>query len=1222
MLCSLAPMRRVVVAFCVSMLAASAGSEEPWASPAQPVALPPTQPAAAPLALPNGADYPAEWAVGGGTPSGWAGEPAAGVELASAESPESPASAAELTAEQLQRLQRDAETAADLSDEARKPITAALTAAAADLQLAADHAARAEAFRAEAAAVPQRLAEAQQKLEQPAEAAAAAPPDDATVAELEQHQAKLEATVAADKKARATLEGEPQARGQRRKDIRTAVTNLQTQLSELAPVVPAADEPPLATSARAAEQAARRRALSAELVALEAELAKYDAEDAANLVRVRTDLAARRVVEAEKLLAQTRELVKQRREQEAKESLRQAEMEVIIASQDLKSHAEHNKALAERAHALTQQLNEAEQELKAVGDACAALEKQFKQTKNRVANVGSISSVGALLRKQRKTLPDTSVYTESIAARRPVLEELEYDLFDYGDTRDELANLEDRAAEIVAEAPAGADLDFLAKAAKDILERQRDYLDQLMGNGAKYIETLSDLTLAEERYVDLVSTYEEFIDERVLWIRSGKSLANDYALDEADLAAMSPVAWARLGRQATGDLVRRPWAWGLFVVGFVAVASQGSRLRKSITAAGEVAEKANCRSIMPTYQAAVRTVLVAAVWPALLLAIGWRLRVAPDATGFAGAVGEGMWLAGWLWAPLELLRQSCRRNGLAQSHFGWSRGVTGALRRGARLLALVGLPIAAATTMLGALDASHGRDSLERTLFIAGMVVAAAVVFSLLAPGGVLKEYYAYNKGSWAERLRRLWPCLAAAAPIALGVLAFTGYYYTASTLAWRVSETVCFLATLVVLRSVALRMLMLRRRHLAMVQAKERAQAAAAAAAAGETAGGETAGIATSAPQADLVAHSEQTRRLVTTGMFAASVVGLWLIWVQVLPALGMLDEYKLWGGSAVASAPPPSSDAPALPGLPAVAPSETPATPAGAAPGEAVTLSDLALALLVAFVTFVIAKNGPGLLEMAVLQQLPMEASVRYAITTLVSYAIVLVGVVTSCSAIGLEWSQVQWLATALTFGLAFGLQEMFANFVAGLIILLERPIRVGDVVTVDSVTGVVSKIRIRATSITDWDRKEYVVPNKEFITGRLLNWTLSDKTNRIVINIGVAYGSDTERAREILLQVANDHPLILKDPPSLATFEGFGDNSLNLVLRTYLPTLDGRLDVIHHLHTEINRAFAREGIEIAFPQRDLHIRTAPAALMKAIREGESAPETATKDRKQNAA
>jgi potassium efflux system protein len=199
-----------------------------------------------------------------------------------------------------------------------------------------------------------------------------------------------------------------------------------------------------------------------------------------------------------------------------------------------------------------------------------------------------------------------------------------------------------------------------------------------------------------------------------------------------------------------------------------------------------------------------------------------------------------------------------------------------------------------------------------------------------------------------------------------------------------------------------------------------------------------------------------------------------------------------------------------------------------------------------------------------------------------------------IAACATIGLQWSQIQWLATALTFGLAFGLQEMFANFVAGLIILLERPIRVGDIVTVDEVTGVVSRIRIRATSITNWDRKEYVVPNKEFITGRLLNWTLSDKVNRVTVAVGVAYGSDTDLACQLLLDAAKDHSLVLKDPAPIAVFEGFGDSSLNLVLRAFLPTLEHRLQTIHELHTAIDKSFKNAGLEIAFPQRDLHIRT----------------------------
>lgn len=136
------------------------------------------------------------------------------------------------------------------------------------------------------------------------------------------------------------------------------------------------------------------------------------------------------------------------------------------------------------------------------------------------------------------------------------------------------------------------------------------------------------------------------------------------------------------------------------------------------------------------------------------------------------------------------------------------------------------------------------------------------------------------------------------------------------------------------------------------------------------------------------------------------------------------------------------------------------------------------------------------------------------------------------------------------ALTVGLGFGLQEIFANFVSGLILLFERPIRVGDIVTVDGTTGVVSRIQTRATTVTNWDRQDLIVPNKEFITGRLLNWTRSDHVNRIVINVGIAYGSDTELARRLIEEVLREHSEVLGDPPSIVTFEGFGESTLNLV------------------------------------------------------------------------
>ncbi len=243
---------------------------------------------------------------------------------------------------------------------------------------------------------------------------------------------------------------------------------------------------------------------------------------------------------------------------------------------------------------------------------------------------------------------------------------------------------------------------------------------------------------------------------------------------------------------------------------------------------------------------------------------------------------------------------------------------------------------------------------------------------------------------------------------------------------------------------------------------------------------------------------------------------------------------------------------------------------------------------------VTYFAVQNLPGLLELAVLRATTIEAGTRNAIAKLCQYAVITIGITLVFNVLQVNWAQFAWMAAALSVGLGFGLQEVVANFVCGLILLFEQPIRVGDVVTLDGMTGTVTRMQIRATIITNWDRGEVVVPNKTLITNKFINWTLSAPLNRIVVPVGVAYGSDTEQARKILLEVAADHPNVLEDPAPMAIFEQFADSTLNLVLRAYLPDRSSREGTITELHTEIDKRFAAAGIEIAFPQQDIHLRS----------------------------
>jgi potassium efflux system protein len=307
--------------------------------------------------------------------------------------------------------------------------------------------------------------------------------------------------------------------------------------------------------------------------------------------------------------------------------------------------------------------------------------------------------------------------------------------------------------------------------------------------------------------------------------------------------------------------------------------------------------------------------------------------------------------------------------------------------------------------------------------------------------------------------------------------------------------------------------------------------------------------------------------------------LIGIWLIWAEVVTAFGILREVDLWHTTQEVSQ--------------TITDAEGNTRVQTLAQSRAITLADLLKSIVILLMTFLATKNLPGILEVFLLQKFGLGTGERHAVSTIIRYTIIVIGAGIVFKIIGFGWGKVQWLVAALGVGIGFGLQEIVANFISGLILLFERPIRIGDTVTVGDVTGTVSKIRIRATSITDWDRKELIVPNKEFITGKLVNWTLSDEILRVVIPVGIAYGSDTEKAKEIMIKVAKGNGNVLQDPPPSVVFTAFGASSLDFALRAFTK-MDTLLSVRDELHMAVDKAFREAGIEIAFPQRDIHIRS----------------------------
>ena len=207
--------------------------------------------------------------------------------------------------------------------------------------------------------------------------------------------------------------------------------------------------------------------------------------------------------------------------------------------------------------------------------------------------------------------------------------------------------------------------------------------------------------------------------------------------------------------------------------------------------------------------------------------------------------------------------------------------------------------------------------------------------------------------------------------------------------------------------------------------------------------------------------------------------------------------------------------------------------------------------------------------------------------------SYAIAGIGFVATLSTLGVSWDKLQWLVAALSVGLGFGMQAIFANFISGIIILFERPVRIGDTITIGNLSGTVSKIRIRATTITDFDRKDIIVPNQTFITGQLINWSLTDTITRVTLKLGVDYGSDLDLVKELLLKAARENPRVLKEPEPHVYFLNFGESTLDHELRMHVRELGDRNPVVDEVNRFINREFKKQHINISFRQMEVYLK-----------------------------
>jgi potassium efflux system protein len=799
-----------------------------------------------------------------------------------------------------------------------------------------------------------------------------------------------------------------------------------------------------------------------------------------------------------------------------------------------------------------------------------ALEEEFETAKKRVESAVLTEAIGLALRTQRLKLPRVDQYLADSDARQirmSAISELQIEL---DQLQRELSDPRALAARMVDSVSFLSDVDREAFDSKirELFADRIDIIQKLESSTNRVFKLLQDVEFTEQKLVSTAEDFAELLDRHLLWIRSSKPvhISDIQALQVSLGWFFEPASWGQFFKDLDRSFRQKTvfWIIGLLIGVFLIVSRRWAK--RKLKDIAKCVEQQVEDSFLLTIKALGLTVLLALVWPFLLAFPAILLTSLRPADPFSTGIAGGLIYVTRPLIFMMLFYHICRPYGLAPTHFQWRKSVRRTLKRNLGWL----IPIVALTSFfLGAMATVpqfEYSDALAKlALIIQALALSIFITRILRFRGGITSVLIEKHPNSWLCRLRYVWYPLAILLPLLILYLALIGYYYSAFEMRILLRNTTMLLMVLIVFNDLVLRLLVLARRRIAIKKAIADQELHLETASDTETDASDGAQSLQMETIFEMSKIDEQTRKLLKLVLFILALAGIWAIWEPVFPAFGILQDIQFWSYSTTVD---------------------------GVAKSVPITLANVIMAIIVTVTTIIAGRNLPGLLEVILLNRLPMDPGARYAYSSVSRYAITAIGIIIAFNTIGFKWGNLQWLIAALSVGIGFGLQEIVANFICGLIVLFERPFRVGDTVTIGDISGTVERIRIRATTITDWDRKELIVPNKEFVVGRLINWSLSDKYIRIRIPVGIAYGSDTQLATELLVQAARKNPRVLAEPAANAIFKGFGDNSLNFELRVYIDGIDDWWPMLHDLNVTIDNTFKEAGVTIAFPQRDVHL------------------------------
>ncbi|MEI2604526.1 miniconductance mechanosensitive channel MscM [Erwinia aphidicola] len=924
---------------------------------------------------------------------------------------------------------------------------------------------------------------------------------------------------------------------------------------------------PAATTPLGQAQLAQRQAESAAQKARvdELELAQLSANNRQELARMRAEVHQRKSAELDAYLQDLRNQLNGLRQREAEIALARTEQLAENSGDMPKGISDQFRVNRELSAALNQQA----QRMDLVASQQRTAANQTIQVRQALSTIreqsqwlGVSNVLGEALRAQVSRLPDMPKpqQLDSEMAQLRV-QRLHYE--DLLERQQSLRQLrQDDNSNLTSEQKRILDAQ---------LKTQRELLTSLLSGCDNLILEVTKLKVGNSQLVDALNEVKEATHRYLFWTADVSALSFSYPLDLArDLQRLLSLdTLGQLGGAMVMMVTSRetvlPIIGALLLVGFSI--SSRRHFRRFLERASSKVGKVTQDHFSLTMRTVFWSILVALPLPVLWAALGYGLQHAWPYP-IAVAIGDGVTASVPLLWAFMISNSFARSQGLFIVHFRWPQArVARAMRFYTLCIGLV-VPLIMLLIAFDNLEDREFSATLGRLCFILICGALSMVTVSLKRAGIPLHLDKEGNGENFINNV--LWNAMIAI-PLLAALASCIGYLATAQALLARLETSVAIWFLLLVIYHIIRRWMLIQRRRIAFDRARQRRAEILAQRARSEEelTAQQTAAdnIDVEEPVIDLDAISAQSLRLVRSILTLIALVSVIVLWSEIHSAFGFLENIRLWDVST---------------------------TVQGVENLQPITLGSVLIAVLVLIITTQLVRNMPALLELALLQHLSLTPGTGYAVTTITKYLLILIGGLSGFSMLGVDWSKLQWLVAALGVGLGFGLQEIFANFISGLIILFEKPIRIGDTVTIRDLTGSITRINTRATTITDWDRKEIIVPNKAFITEQFINWSLTDPVTRVVLTIPAAAEANSEEVTNVLLTAAQRCSYVLDTPQPEAFLVDLQQGIQLFELRIHAAEMGHRMPLRHELHQLILRGYHEHGLEMPFPPFQVRMET----------------------------